>query len=328
MRAERRSWLVAMLLAALVVGCSGDGGEPGEVASEVASEPVRASVQVDRAVATTGDVIEYSIELDYAEGVEVTIPETGSEIAGFRIVDLGEDPARTEGNRVARRFWYQLRADLVGSYILPSVSLDYEMPSGERGAIETSEIFVEVESVLPEDGAATDIRDVKKLRRVTEEPPWLWIGLGAVLLALAAAYWWWRRRRAEGPKPAPSKPAHDVAFEALARLRQTDFDDLRALRRYYFEISEVLRTYVEARFGLNATDLTTEEILPRLSGLVEGEQQDLLRRFLVETDGVKYAARVPGTEQIESTYESALRFVEVTARSADEPSQDDAKEVA
>ncbi|MEM9408644.1 MAG: DUF4381 family protein, partial [Acidobacteriota bacterium] len=236
--------------------------------------------------------------------------------------------AREVDGRTVRRFWYRLRADLIGSYILPALRLDYTTAEDQTGSVETSEIFVEVESVLPEDGGATDIRDVKELRRVAEEPPWLWIGLAALALLLAVAGWWWRRRRREGPKPQPSQPAHEVAFEALAQLRQTDFDDLRALRRYYFEISEVLRTYVEARFGLNATDLTTEEIVPRLQGLVEVHQEDLLRRFLVETDGVKYAARVPGAEQIESTYESALRFVEETVPAEDEPSERESVEVA
>ena len=58
---------------------------------------------------------------------------------------------------------------------------------------------------------------------------------------------------------------------ALDALRQTDFTDLEAVRDYYFRISEVLRAYIEGTFPLNATDLTTEEILPRLAEIAELE---------------------------------------------------------
>ena len=112
----------------------------------------------------------------------------------------------------------------------------------------------------------------------------------------------------------PVLPAHEIAFRALDRLRRTDFSNLEELRLYYFEISEVLRAYVEARFGLNASDLTTEEILGRIGnidGLSEVNEQRLCG-FLEATDQVKYAAQVPSTAEIESTYEAALSFVEGT----------------
>ena len=62
----------------------------------------------------------------------------------------------------------------------------------------------------------------------------------------------------------PRIPPYDLAIQELERLRRTDFSNLRELRRYYFAVSAVVRAYVEGRFGLNATDLTTEEILSRM----------------------------------------------------------------
>ena len=308
LQSRRRLIPFLVLFGCLAIACSPEPA-PGE--SEVPLSPVRVSVQVDKAVATTGDLIEYSIEIDHAEGVVVEIPESGAEISGFRIVDTGQDPPRTEDGRVRLRSWYKLRADLLGSYILPALVLNYTNADGVRATLETSQIFVEVASVLPEDGAATDIRDVKALREIESPWPWVWIVLGVALLCLVLGWLWWRRRSPEADAVA-SRPPHEIAFDALSQLRSTDFQDLASLRRYYFEISEVVRTYVEGRFGLNATDLTTEEIVPRLSGLVAVEEEDRLRRFLVETDGVKFAAQRPSEAEIEATYESALLFVEST----------------
>ena len=330
--------LVAALLAA---GCRHPEAKTGDAAQD-AKPPVAASATVDRAVATTGDLITYRVTVEHDPGYQVDLPEPGADIAGFRIVDLGRDKPKTVDGRVVEQRWYKLRADLVGSYVLPPVTVHYAKKGEKPGAapaangkgedagstVETSEIFVEVESVLPAGGAAKDIHDIKPLEKIAERPPWLIPGvvaLGALALVAAALLWWRRRRRAPA---APPRPAHEIAFAALDALRRTDFSDLAAVRRYYFAISEVVRAYVEGRFGLNATDLTSEEIraaLPALTGLDAGEAERLTR-FLTVTDGVKFAARVPDEEEIRAVYEDALSFVEATRpRPQPEPAVADAE---
>ena len=318
-------------IAMLAVAC-GTPPPPEPEAADEPRPPVETRSRVDRAVATTGDVITYSVTVDYDPAYEVEIPEPGAEIAGFRIIDVGrEEPRDVRGRRVEER-WYKLRADLVGSYVLPPVTVTYreagppdgpaegveeagaaEAGEAEAQTVETSEIFIEVESVLPADGEVTDIRDLKPLRQIERPAPWWWYAAaGAAVVLALAAFLLWRRRRE--PAAAPPRPAHEIAFEALERLRHTDFDDLDAMRRFHFEISEVVRAYVEGRFGLNATDLTTEEIFDHLGELAEldGESNRRLRLFLIATDRVKFAAHEPPEEEIGETYEGALSFVEAT----------------
>ena len=317
MAGRSRSRLVAAAALALsIAGCAADEA-PAPVASEP-REPVEAATAVDRAVATTGDVITYSVTVDHDPAFEIELPEPGAEIAGFRIFDLGRDePVERRGRRIEKR-WYRLRADLVGSYVLPPVSVRYRpADAGEQGewqSVETSAIFVEVESVLPAEGVAegTDIRGLKPLVEVRRGPPWLWIGAALAALALAAAALVYRARR---PKPAaPPIPPHVLAFGELDSLRGTDFDDPEAVRRFHFRISEVIRAYVEGRWGLNATDLTTEEILPELAGLdgLAADEGARLAGFLRATDRVKFAEHRPAPPEIEGTWEAALGFVEAT----------------
>jgi len=297
--------------------------------------PVEVQAAVDRAVATTGDLITFRVTVDRESAWEVLIPEPGSDIAGFRIVDIGRDDPVEKRGRIVEGRYYQLRADLVGSYVLPSVTVSYrpgpfsesqaEGAEGEEAEswseASTSEIFVEVESVLPSAGQAEDIRDLKPLRDVRRRPPWLWIGVGALAAAaVALAVGWWVRRWRRRLSQVPRRPAHEIAFEAMATLRRTDFDDPEAVRRFYFQISEVVRFYVENRFAVNATDLTTEEILEWLDlGEGPGENQvGPLEQFLWQTDQVKFAHQDPSQQDIETTYDQALGFVEAT-REPDEP---------
>ena len=326
---SRRSgwrWLLLIVVVAGVIGCS---QSPVIVETDEPREPVEARAMIDRAVATTGDLITYRIQVSFDPAFEVDIPEAGAEIAGFRIVDVGRQEPQEKGGRVIDERWYQLRADLVGSYVLPPVDVGYrEAPSaddepGPWQTLTTSEIFVEVESVLPADGEATDIRGLKPLRQVG--PPVPWVGLGLTVLAIllaAAGILWYLRRRARMKDQVPPIPAHELAFRALDALRRIDFDDPEAVRLFYFQISEVVRAYVEGRFGMNATDLTTEEISADLTSLIElaADQSQELNLFLVDTDQVKFAHREPDRNDIEGTYERALSFVEAT-RPLPEPAE-------
>ncbi len=314
--------LASGLLATCAVSCQATKDEVAEPRSRVPPVEVRAAV--DPAVATTGDVITFTVEVERDPESSVSVPEPGTEIAGFRITDASQERKEAAGGRVIERNLYRLRADLVGSYILPPVEVQFTDADGGQGTVSTSEIFVEVQSVLPAEGEASDIREIKPLEVVERPLPWPWIlGLGALVLAVAAALW--ARSRGRGAELEQRvRPAHEIALEELSRLRRTDFSDLEALRAYYFDISEVLRRYVEARFGLNATDLTTEEIVPRLGELdVSPEECSSLRAFLVDTDRVKFARHLPESEEIESTWEHALGFVEATVPRVPEGEEDD-----
>ncbi|HET6343809.1 MAG TPA: hypothetical protein VFH51_02705 [Myxococcota bacterium] len=312
----RRSLWHGLLVMGLGLATCSKQAPPRPTRSDAPAAEMRASV--DRAVATTGDLITYSVEVQHNPGIEVELPEPGARIAGLRITDAGRDPEETVDGRVRQRRWYKLRADLVGSYVLPPLAATYHgaggAPPGET-EMKTSEIFIEVASVMPTDGSASDIHDLKPLQEVRYRPRWPYaLAALAVAALLAAGVIQWLRRRNLAPLPPPT-PAHEVAFAALNGLRRTNFADAEAVRRYYFQISEVLRTYVEERFRLNATDLTTEEIFARLPEVTELAPAESLRlrAFLADTDRVKYAQHMPGSEEIAQTYERALGFVEATA---------------
>ncbi|MBJ80378.1 MAG: hypothetical protein CMH60_03585 [Myxococcales bacterium] len=281
--------------------------------------PVQTRSVVDKATLTTGETLTFALEADHLPGIELEIPEIGTKIIGLRIVDMGQDPKKERAGRTYLRHWYKMRADLVGSYILPSVELTYQH-EGEAKKLETSEIFIEVQSVLPADGSAQDIRGLKKIKRPKTKPPWKWITLATFVL-LAIFFVLWRRRKSKNViELPPIIPAHEIAYRALNQLRQTNFEDSEAVRRYFFTISEIVRLYVENRFGLNATDLTLEEIKHALRerNLLSQEQRNSLETFLERTDRIKFAKSAIQEKDIEELYEGALSFVESTQETTKE----------
>ncbi len=180
----------ALLIAVLLTACTPTELPQAEAPAEP-RPPVEVEAAIDRAVATTGDVLTYTVAVDYDPAYTIDAPETGAEIAGFRIIDTRREEPRTMGDRTVEERWYKLRADLVGSYVLPAITVRYapgEGQEGETGEVKTSEIFVEVASVLPAEGeeTATDIRGLKELRPIEEPTPWWWwaVGGGALLACL------------------------------------------------------------------------------------------------------------------------------------------------
>lgn len=143
--------------------------------------------------------------------------------------------------------------------------------------------------------------------------PGAWIRIAALLIAagglLAALWWWWRRRpeKAPGPGESPADRARRRLHAAL---------DLRHdPERFATRVSEIVRTYLEERFGLQAPDRTTEEFLVELqtSVALESGHKDLVGGFLTTCDLVKFARAEPGPAEIDALHDAAARLVEETA---------------
>jgi hypothetical protein len=160
------------------------------------------------------------------------------------------------------------------------------------------------------------------------------VALFAILLVslLIVAYQLFRRFRrrpsddsASDPGP-PLRPAHELALEALDRLAASPMLDRGQVKEYHIEISDVLRRYVEARFGVPALEMTTWEVVGGLEREgVEPEFRDGLRSFLDRCDLVKFAKVRPDVDSSRSLILEGRSLVERSARTvapAAEPRED------
>lgn len=164
----------------------------------------------------------------------------------------------------------------------------------------------------------TDIHDIKALVPLDSPIDLLYVGLiGAAVLALAAglAYVFKRRRRtAPGLSALPRTPPETAALQQLAALRDVQRMDGRV---FYFQLSAILRVYIEARYGFNAAEMTTEELLPKIEHLaLEQELAAPLRQLLTSADPIKFAGMPAVKSKMESDLGFAHRFVEDTTAAA------------
>lgn len=303
----------------LIASCSGGAGREETAPRETAERPPLAAVaSVDPSTAHVGDRVVYAIEADHDASLEIVWPEVGEVLGGLRVLEQGLDEPRRRGDRVVERRWYRLLAVRPGSSVLPEQALEGRRdgePVGSGVSITVPEARLEVATLLPPDGQEVEIRDIKPLQ--APRPRWAaWLA-GALLAAalLAALVALWRRRHRQGEEEGrPRRAPHEVALAALEELAGMDLADPVAARRYGFRVSEVVRTYVEGTWGLNATDLTREEILARLGELrgLPSAEAERLGRFLLATDRVKYTGVLALREELGRIHQEALGFVHAT----------------
>jgi hypothetical protein len=159
-----------------------------------------------------------------------------------------------------------------------------------------------------------DIRDIKGLVPLPHSWWWLWALL--VVAAVAAALWLYLRRRSKtetvsaGPPPSP----YAVAIQALRQLLDENLMGRGEVDAFYTRLSDIVRHYLEGRFGLRAPERTTEEFLYEIArdSALAPEHQALLGLFLQEADLVKFARFRPGLADMKRAFDAAERFVRET----------------
>jgi Domain of unknown function (DUF4381) len=168
----------------------------------------------------------------------------------------------------------------------------------------------------PADGAPTeDIRDIRGPKGIF--PAWLVPALlaAAVLLAIGGyAAWRWRRRQ----RPARALLPFEIALRRLEAIRNLMHPS--SVREFSIAISDIVRQYIEAGFGITATHRTTEEFLRDLlesSNASLAVHRKLLAQFLDQCDVAKFAGVSLSTQIMESLYQSARSFVVETSKPAD-----------
>ncbi|MBF0532726.1 MAG: hypothetical protein HQL23_06460 [Candidatus Omnitrophica bacterium] len=167
--------------------------------------------------------------------------------------------------------------------------------------------------------AADEIRDVQP---PVDLPSYEWI-IVAVLLVLAVVAWllfhWWKQPKSRAAAFAEARLTDwEKAFARLKELRAADLLARGDVNGFYFQLSGILRVYIEERFAIRAPEMTTEEFLislkdaPQLSGL----QKNTLKEFLISCDMIKFARYAPPPEAADKAFELVWRFVEETRLSS------------
>jgi hypothetical protein len=207
-----------------------------------------------------------------------------------------------------------------GFWVIPPFKFKVE---GDSNAIaETEALLIEVQTV-PTDTAEASIKDIKPI--MEEKWDWraylplLYWGIGILAILTLAVYIGYRYAKSRKKKPEikviPGEPPHVTALRELNAVKETKIWKEGKFKEYYTSITEILRRYLEGRFGVAAMELTTEEIIQVMRSLVIDEESKRKMKQLLElSDYVKFAKATPIEIENDLTLQNAYDFVNGTCR--------------
>lgn len=296
----------ALLLALLLVACAQDPYVPPD-------EPVVVRAFVDSSAVRPGREFDVVVEVDRLTSATFELPDLGPKLQRLSVIKQ----KRTEeqaGDRTLQREVYTLKAPISGTYLIPAIDAPWRA-GDEVGTAGTGQILVEAST----DGISGDeqLRDLKGLAKPDPDPtPWIVAGVGVVLLALVGlAVLFWLRRRT--PELAPVVPPDERARAALQALKMGDTADEGA---FAYQLSAVLRRYLEERFGFAAWRMTTQEVLRAMPPELVAQRQveAAVREVLEASDLVKFAGQPVGSPTLLAWADRALQVVDATRPRDDE----------
>ena len=207
---------------------------------------------------------------------------------------------------------------LSGEYIIPPMPITFRKKGAdeeEDHTLETEEVTVTVRSLLPENIEDLTIHEIKPPVDLPRKSYALAAAaallVGAGLMSGIFVLVNHRRKRAAAPPPLLPQ---EIAYRQLEQLVAEDLVGQGRIKEFYQRVSDILRHYIENRFGLHAPERTTEEFLAELGATrtLEPGHQGLLKQFLGHCDLVKFAEHQPRTEDIQNTFDACKTFIAET----------------
>ena len=151
--------------------------------------------------------------------------------------------------------------------------------------------------------------------------PVIWCSILVVLLAVLAGYLFHvlktgkpliriiRRKRKE--------PAHKVALGEIERIKTERTWAQEDSKEYYTQLTDTLRTYIQERYGFSAMEMTSGEIIERLTTENDEEALKELRELFQTADLVKFAKWTTLINENDANLMTALEYINQTKQEED-----------
>ena len=289
--------------------------------------PVSLTMQLSSTNITIAEQLELVLLAAIPEEYEVEMPGYTTTLGDFSVDDYHTIPPRMTGATGNARILVQktfiLEPYLPGTYTIPPLTILYQetKDGAEENKLTTEEVQISVRSFLPDDTGDLQIKDI----RPPEELPldiirllWLAGSLLSIFILAIAGFIYWRKTRAKKEEVIIQKSPDEIAFKELDTLLAEDLLARGKVKLFHLRISDILRSYIENRFGLKAPERTTEEFLSELTQDVQiqkallGDHKRLLGEFLNQCDLVKFAKHEPSIEESGKTVIICREFIEAT----------------
>ncbi len=110
----------------------------------------------------------------------------------------------------------------------------------------------------------------------------------------------------------PKLPPHQTAMKKIEDIKADKSWQMADPKQYYTELTEAIRTYIKERFGFNAMEMTSGEIIEHLLQEKDKSSIDELKILFETADLVKFAKHAPLMNENDMNLVNAIDFINQT----------------
>lgn len=144
----------------------------------------------------------------------------------------------------------------------------------------------------------------------------MWSALSILLLVGLIAWLWWRLKTGRPifrmVRRKVKLPPHQVAMTSILKIKEERKWAEEDSKEYYTLLTDALRTYIQDRYGFSAMEMTSAEIIERLTQEDDRKKLDELSEIFRTADLVKFAKWTTLLGENDANLVAAIAYVEET----------------
>jgi hypothetical protein len=291
------------------------------------AQKINVKAQIDSSHIILGDPIKYSLQIEYNKDINVILPVFPDTFHGFVVIERSGIDSSLKNDIITRKQIITLTTFDSGNKVLPSLKINYQLKGQKNYNYILTDSFLIVVNYVPVDTTQA----IKPIKAILKAPlsfreilPYLIISI-VLALIIFAVYYYIKRLKSNKPlfvRVKPVIPPHIIALEKLKKLEDEKVWQKGEVKKFHIELTDIIREYMESRFGMLAVESTTPEIILQLKNFVNDQSiVDKVKEFLDLSDLVKFAKLIPLPDENEKCLKVSYEFIDNTK--PDEPIQEE-----
>ena len=284
-----------------------------------ASAQVSVEAVIDSIQIFVGQQAHVTLTATAKENAKVEFPQFKSTeyiTPGVEVLDRKELEQQPQDNGfVSRSMVYTMTSFDDTLYYLPPMTVKIDGKPYKSKSLALKVLTFEVDTLHADQFfGPKDVQDNPFQWSDWSLPFWLSV---LMLILLAVTYYLYLRLRDNKPiishiRIVKRLLPHQKAMKEIEQIKADKMVNSENSKEYYTKLTETLRKYIEERYGFNAMEMTSSEIIERLTASQDQKSLDELRQLFTTADLVKFAKYSTLINENDANLVNAIEFINQT----------------
>ena len=267
-----------------------------------------------------GDHIQVNLLVQTSSNTQISWPNLSDTLAkDLNIINISDIDTVVSNDTTTYSQLITATSFEAGNYVIHPVQVKIKEPGSETDQLfKTNPLIVFVdEPIIDLKKPISDIKDpIEVPFTIAEVLPLIGGAILIIGFLVAMLYYVFRKKKSTDFMQTlkfNKTPAHETALLALSKLKNEKLWQSGHYKKYHSQLSDIVRSYIDDRFGVNAMEMTTNELLYQAHFISEEELKNKLKIILEVADMAKFAKVEPLPDENENSMRNAVYFIEKTS---------------